>query len=119
MDFDRLQGCYALLRISSLFWFDGRAQSPFDQPRFIRALAVKLNPAKTNIFLTIIVKLSKYLCINKNKGIMSKSEKIAASLRIADNMMHRASTNSDFEKLSEMMSDEMLKLIEEMGLVLA
>ena len=79
----------------------------------------ELNNAKTDIFLTIIVKLSQYLCINKNKGIMSKSEKIAASLRIADNMMHRASTNSDFEKLSEMMSDEMLKLIEEMGLVLA
>lgn len=50
---------------------------------------------------------------------MSKSEKIAASLRIAENMMHRASTGSDFEKLSEMMSDEMLKLIDEMGLVLA
>ncbi len=50
---------------------------------------------------------------------MSKTEKIAASLRIADNMMHRTSTSSDFEKLSEMMSEEMLKLIEEMGLVLA
>ena len=72
------------------------------------------------VFLTIIVKYSPYLCIiNKNKGTMSKSEKIAASLRIADNMMHRASTGSDFEKLSEMMSDEMLKLIDEMGLVLA
>lgn len=71
-------------------------------------------------FLTIIVKYSPYLCtINKNKETMSKSEKIAASLRIADNMMHRASTGSDFEKLSEMMSDEMLKLIDEMGLVLA
>lgn len=70
--------------------------------------------------MTIIVKYSPYLCtINKNKETMSKSEKIAASLRIADNMMHRASTGSDFEKLSEMMSDEMLKLIDEMGLVLA
>ena len=38
---------------------------------------------------------------------------------IADNMMHCACTISDLEKLSEMMSDEMLKLFEEMGLVLA